>query len=101
MGTGKKTITRTKAIVIEVCDYFDYSKSELVAREKDYRRTCARMVAIYLLYTYDRQTFTSIGQMFNRDHATIMNAYYRIKSDLENFHEVGTIKSRLEKKGLL
>ncbi len=46
-----------------------------------------RQVAMYLIDKYTRLTLSRTGQLFNRDHATVLHAKNRVKDAKEGYNE--------------
>ena len=69
-----------QTIVLGVCeDYFGYTHPELDVRKRTRALTYARQVAMYLLREHTHLTLLQIGDLFHRDHTSVMHAIQKIK----------------------
>lgn len=62
-----------------VCDYYNISLSQLTGNSRASTITTPRFIAIYLCRSLLNLTFEEIGNEFNRDHSSVMNACVKIE----------------------
>ncbi len=89
---GAKKIT--PEIIIEKCaEYFNVSKKDILstARAKEVKN--ARQAAIYLTREILDLSFPTIGEVFNKNHTTILYSYEKLKKELLTDK---TLKSTIE-----
>ena len=73
------------SVVIElVCRNFKVSREDLVSRSRKKRISQSRQVAMFLLRKFTKESLSSIGQRFNRDHATVMYALQSVEKRLSS-----------------
>ena len=71
----------TGKIIEEVADFYSVKESEIksVSRKKEF--VYPRQVAMYLIKKHLKSSFSVIGEIFKRDHTTIIYAYNKIQKD--------------------
>ena len=91
----------SKLIAKHVADEFHLKPSELKSNSRKQTIVLARGVAIYLNRTLLGTSFSKIGSCFgNRDHSTVMHAYRKIESlieDSDQDHQTNSINYSVEK----
>ena len=65
-------------IVDAVCKYFDIPRDDLVGRKRNKEIVEPRQICIYLMWSLLTIPLSAIGQVFNRDHTTIIHARDKI-----------------------
>ena len=65
-----------------VAEVFGLHRNDLMARCRTKKVTFPRQVAMYLARKLTGASFPQIGRAFNRDHATVLHAYRRVKESL-------------------
>jgi chromosomal replication initiator protein len=83
-GKGSKHASITPQLVIDVvANNFQLSPKELKARKRNKEVTVARQVAMYLIRQETNCSLAEIGgEMGNRDHHIVSQAYKKIASDI-------------------
>ena len=76
------TIDGTKIIDI-VCKFFGVKKEEIVARNRKKNIAEARQIAMYLCTEYLNIPQEAIGNMFGKDHSTVIYAKSKIIEDMK------------------
>ncbi len=66
-----------------VCKYFKIDTEALTSRSRKKIISYPRSIAIYLCRRYTDKSLESIGRSFNRNHATILYDYEKIKRNME------------------
>ncbi|WP_342276479.1 chromosomal replication initiator protein DnaA [Spiroplasma endosymbiont of Nebria brevicollis] len=88
----KLTIKKIQNIVV---DYYNIPLKLLISTSRVKTITTARHVTMYLIKTLLNETYTKIGNEFGgKDHTTVMNAYNKVKKNIENNYE---FKKTIEK----
>ncbi|WP_375317586.1 chromosomal replication initiator protein DnaA [Spiroplasma endosymbiont of Virgichneumon dumeticola] len=88
----KLTIKKIQNIVV---DYYNIPLKLLVSTSRVKTVTTARHVTMYLIKTLLNESYTKIGNEFGgKDHTTVMNAYNKVKKNIENNYE---FKKMIEK----
>lgn len=81
------TITKTSVdsdkIIDKVCKYFEISKNQLLGKDRKKELSYARQIAMYLLDELLQMPYTSIGKVFNKDHATVIYCKNKVIKQLE------------------
>lgn len=91
-----------RAIQETVADYYDFSRSEMMADRRDKHVVKARHVAIYLAKTLTKMSLPALGKFFGgRDHTTILHAARKIEetinTDLALREDIVNIVEELKK----
>ncbi len=67
-------------IVQEVCNQFRLTPAEIFSKSRIARIALTRMTAIYLCRLITNSSFARIGDVFDRDHSTVLHAIRHIES---------------------
>ena len=73
-------------IIAQTASYFGYSTDELCGPRRNQNLVTARQVAMYLCRELTDLSLPKIGQAFDRDHTTVMNAERRIRKGITERH---------------
>ena len=100
------TITQTSydsdKIIDKVCKYFSITKNQILGKDRKKELSYARQIAMYLLDEMMQMPYTSIGKIFNKDHATVIYCKNKVIKQLETDKllqvQVKDIKGLLESK---
>mgnify|MGYP001030976270 CR=1 FL=1 len=93
---GSKKITPD--IIIEKCgEYFGVSSKDILSTSRSKEVKNARQTAIYLTREILDMSFPSIGEIFNKNHTTILYSYEKLKKDLITDRTLQTTVFELEK----
>ena len=65
-----------------VCKFYNIKKEELLARKRTKEVALARQVAMYLISELIAMPLASIGNIFGKDHATVIYAKNKITDDM-------------------
>ena len=79
------TVTIDKVFSL-VFKRYDVSKEELVGTKRNKNIAQARHIAIYLIRTLTDMSLPAIGNIFNRDHTTVMSSLNAITKRIESDH---------------
>lgn len=74
---SSKNIT-IEAIQKAVSEHFELSRSDILGSQRPRNMAEPRMLAMYLCRELTNHSFPEIGQAFNKNHATVMNAVKKI-----------------------
>jgi len=84
---GRLKISRKKlskeSILAAVCKDFEMDLEEITARGRAAQYLEPRHITCYLLREYARMHFKEIGDLFNRDHTTIIHAVRAVKDRMD------------------
>ena len=69
-------------IVDAVCKFYNVKKEELLARKRTKEVAGARQVAMYLISDMLDMPLASVGNIFGKDHATVIYAKTRVSEDM-------------------
>lgn len=72
-----------KIIQAGVCGYFGLDRSELIGRRRYGSLIDARHLAMYLCRQRLRMSFPALGEVFERDHSTVLDACKRLAGRLD------------------
>ena len=81
-----------------VCDYFKVTIDDIKGKKRSQNINYPRQVAIYLCRELTNESYPKIGTYFGgRDHSTIINAYEKIKKELEKNDQLKVVIRDLKK----
>ena len=99
--TNEETIDATKIIDI-VCKFYNVKKEELLARKRTKAIAEARQIAMYLITEFLNIPLESVGNIFGKDHATVIYAKNKIADDMKKSKkleiEINDLKQMIEGK---
>lgn len=75
-------IDATKIIDI-VCKFYNIKKEDVLARKRTKAIAETRQIAMYLIAEYINMPLESIGNIFGRDHATVIYAKNKVADDIK------------------
>jgi chromosomal replication initiator protein len=78
--THKKVIT-PEFIISVVAEHYHMSPSDILSSKRDKAIAVPRQIAMYLCSEYTDNTISKIGEIFGRDHATVIHNVKKIKTD--------------------
>ena len=80
--TSEESIDATKIIDI-VCKFFNVKKEELLARKRTKAIAEARQIAMYLITEFLNIPLEAVGNIFGKDHATVIYAKNKVADDIK------------------
>lgn len=88
-----------KKIQSVIAKYFELSVEDLKSKKRNALITQARHIAFYLCRIMTDESYIKIGMEFgNRNHATAIHSYEKIKHDLQNNKQLGNIILEIKSK---
>ena len=88
----------TPDIIIEKCgEYFGVSKKDILSASRSKEVKNARQTAIYLTREILDLSFPAMGEIFNKNHTTILYSYEKLKKDLLTDRTLQTTIPELER----
>ena len=78
----EETIDATKIIDI-VCKFYNVKKDEILARKRTKQIAEARQIAMYLITEFINIPLESVGNIFGKDHATVIYAKNKVQDDMK------------------
>ena len=79
---AEETIDATKIIDI-VCKFYNIKKEEILARKRTKNVAEARQIAMYLITEFLSIPLEAVGNIFGKDHATVIYAKNKIQDDIK------------------
>lgn len=79
---NEETIDATKIIDI-VCKFYNVKKEELLARKRTKTIAEARQIAMFLITEFMPLPLEAVGNIFGKDHATVIYAKNKISDDMK------------------
>jgi hypothetical protein len=77
----KRPLDTTSLIIVqEVCNQFRLTPAEIFSKSRIARIALGRMSAIYICRLITNSSFARIGDVFDRDHSTVLHAIRHIES---------------------
>ncbi len=83
----------TDLIINVICNYFQVTREELSSKSRKRSITVPRNISMYLSRKYTNSSLKEIGEYFNRDHSTVLNAIRRVETEIKKNYK---IKNQLE-----
>lgn len=77
-------------ILDSVCKFYNIKKEELLARKRTKEIAQARQVAMYLISDMLSMPLAAIGNIFGKDHATVIYAKSKISEDMQKNKKFAT-----------
>ena len=78
----EESIDATKIVEI-VCKFYGVKKEELLARKRTKNIAEARQIAMYLITEYLNIPLESVGNIFGKDHSTVIYAKNKVAEDIK------------------
>lgn len=75
-------------IIAQTAEQFGYTVEDLTGPDKSRAVSLARAVAMFAVRQITELSYPAIGELFNRDHSTIINGCRRVEKMLEGADEV-------------
>ena len=88
--TVSKVTFDSDKIIEKVCKYFEISKNQLLGRDRKKELSYPRQICMYLLDNMLQMPYTSIGKIFNKDHATVIYCKNKIEKLLKTDNLLNT-----------
>ena len=99
-GSGKETYVSPERIINHVCRVFSLTKDELTAKNRRRRIVWPRQITMYLIDKYCELSLITIGEMFGKDHATVIHARKNVIAKMQIYardrEHVGRIRKDLD-----
>lgn len=97
----EETIDATKIVEI-VCKFYGVKKEELLARKRTKNIAEARQIAMYLITEYLNIPLEAVGNIFGKDHATVIYAKNKVAEDIKKYKklevQINDLKQMIEGK---
>ena len=90
-GLKRSEIVSVQSLSRAVVDVFKVSKEELFGRRRHRYLTAPRHVLFFLAYRYTVYSLPKLGQMFGRDHTTILHGVDKIRKQKNENPELETL----------
>ena len=78
----EKTLFTPSYFLEKVCTYFKISKDQLLGNSQKMEISIPRQIAMYLLRTTKEMPFAKIGELFQRDHSTVMSSIRKVEQKI-------------------
>lgn len=88
--SGEQSFTTPAEIVAKVAAYYRISPDDLAGRNRAAAVAQARQIAMYLCRDQTDLSLPKIGELFSKDHTTVLYACRKIKEDMNRKREVYT-----------
>ncbi|MGQ9791243.1 MAG: chromosomal replication initiator protein DnaA [Armatimonadota bacterium] len=84
-------IPTEQAVLQAVCQRFGLTTQDILGDQRSREVLMARQIAMYLLREKAQLPLQQIGQMFGKNHSTVLHAYNRVRSSLHKDKEITSI----------
>lgn len=81
-----KSITPEFVIAV-VAEHFKINTDEIMSTKRNNKVVIPRHIAMYIIRKYNNISQTEIGNIFNRNHASVINAINNVESELSTNHD--------------
>ncbi len=88
--SGEQSYTTPSEIVAKVAAYYRISPDDLAGKSRAAAVAQARQIAMYLCRDQTDLSLPKIGELFSKDHTTVLYACRKIKEDMNRKREVYT-----------
>ena len=85
---NKKKVITPEFIMEVVAEQFGLSIQDILSKKRDDTRSSARQIAMYLTSEYTDLSKTEIGDLFNKDHSTVIHNIKKISEKINNDKEI-------------
>jgi len=85
------TVPTEQAVLQAVCQRFGLTTQDILGDQRSREVLMARQIAMYLLREKAQLPLQQIGQMFGKNHSTVLHAYNRVKTSLNKDKELNSI----------
>ena len=85
------TVPTEQAVLQAVCQRFGLTTQDILGDQRSREVLMARQIAMYLLRERAQLPLQQIGQMFGKNHSTVLHAYNRVKTSLNKDKELTSI----------
>ena len=97
----KKRVLTEEDIIEEVSNYYSIPVDQIKSPVRNAQVALARRIAMYLCRSLLASSYVKIGQIFKRDHSTVMTAVEKVgkenKPDTQLYTAISNIKKALKK----
>ena len=90
--------SNNRRIIRVVCDYYQISEKEIFSKSRQRYCCIARQVAMYLMCRIKKNSLTSIGHLFNKDHTTVIHSRNHISDLMQSLDEIRNDVENLQMK---
>lgn len=80
-----------QAVLQAVCQRFGLTTQDILGEQRSREVLMARQIAMYLLRERAHLPLQQIGQMFGKNHSTVLHAYNRVKTSIQKDNEINNI----------
>jgi chromosomal replication initiator protein len=92
----KKEVITFDKIINTCASYFKLTSEDILGKSQTKQHTHPRQMAMYLCRQYLNLSYPKIGQLFKRDHSTVITSVKAIQKEMEEKSNNKTISSILE-----
>ncbi len=71
-------------IINIVCNYFDIKEKDIFSTKRSKAIAYPRQIAMYIIRNITELSLPKIGDVFGRDHSTVIHAYDKISKEIDN-----------------
>ena len=82
-NTKKEMIIINVKLIVKVCEFYDISLEDLKGDSRKGHLVEARQIIFYIFRKHFKYSFSEIGEMFNRTHATVLSGVNKISDYIE------------------
>jgi chromosomal replication initiation ATPase DnaA len=80
---------KSEVVFEAVCSRYNLTREQLLSRRRPNHIAWPRQVAMYLVRELTESTLQFTGELFNRDHGTVLHAWRTVHFNAKNVPKVG------------
>ena len=94
-------ILTEESIIKEVSEYYNISQEQILSKVRTAQIALARRIAMYLCRFLIGSSYPKIGEIFDRDHSTVITGVEKVENELKTDNQlikaISDLKKRLKK----
>jgi chromosomal replication initiator protein len=97
LNASQSRMATPESIIAKVSDRFDVSVEELKSKNKQRRISDARQICMYLIREMTDLSLPRIGELFNRDHTTVLHGYRSVGTAMADDLEMRSLLADMQR----
>ena len=97
LDASSSRMVSPESIIAKVSDRFEVSVEELKSKNKQRRISDARQICMYLIREMTDLSLPRIGELFNRDHTTVLHGYRAVSTAMADDLEIRSMLADMQR----
>ena len=97
LDASQSRMVSPESIIAKVSDRFEVSVEELKSKNKQRRISDARQICMYLIREMTDMSLPRIGELFNRDHTTVLHGYRSVSTAMADDLEMRSMLADMQR----